>query len=259
MTLLATLILALSWTTVAQPKGRGNGPVTCAKAGEGKNMAVLFAGYTGTDKAVKGWAQGLVGARAFDGLDIGLVYAVPGPKNSGYPLGQREVPTAKLVEDIVQRAEENKPGLILVAAHSSGAFVADLMIAQLAKANPDLLGSVAFFKLDGGWKPDLTVDMGKKLGAFFCVAARCGRVSSQNAGGMSSCKNRWKNAKLITVQVPKAGCTAGWCCHDAVITTRPHKPHTYDVFNDYTDFKNRPVTTDWIKQAKPALQKLASQ
>ena len=50
------------------------------------------------------------------------------------------------------------------------------------------------------------------------------------------------------VSVPSTGCHdgAGWCLHDVVITHRPHDHETFDLADDYTDFANRPVTTEYL-------------
>ena len=48
--------------------------------------------------------------------------------------------------------------------------------------------------------------------------------------------------------MPSTGCHdgAGWCLHDVVITHRPHDHETFDLADDYTDFANRPVTTEYL-------------
>lgn len=108
---------------------------------------------------------------------------MPGPSNSGY--GKREHPLDALAAAIAADADQRGTKLILVAAHSSGAFVADAALAALGKARPDLLARVAYFKLDGGWSGDLKAASVGKLGAIYCVAGKCGSVPSRNFGAMT--------------------------------------------------------------------------
>jgi hypothetical protein len=262
---IATAVSAdpLSWTAVAKAKGpKSNGPIWAADAGTGRNAVALFGGWTGTDAAVKAWADALAAAGAFDSLDVGRIYAVPGPIDSGYSR-LREVNTAALAADVIKRAGEQKPGLILVAAHSSGAFVADDFIAQLQRQQKklNLLATVAFFKLDGGWAGNFTAAVARKLGGLFCVAAQCDKVSSLNFIAMTkSCPARFaKIATIIKLSVADTGCKAVKCCHDALVNRRPHNANNFAVVSDYSDYSNGQVQTEWLEQARARLEKLAKQ
>lgn len=61
------------------------------------------------------------------------------------------------------------------------------------------------------------------------------------------------HATTFKVVVPGTGCRsgAGWCLHDVVITHRPHNPLSYDLARDYTDFVDRPVTTEYLDALIP--------
>jgi hypothetical protein len=37
-----------------------------------------------------------------------------------------------------------------------------------------------------------------------------------------------------------------------LITHRPHNHQTYDLADDYTDFTNRPITTEYLDTLVPA-------
>jgi len=56
------------------------------------------------------------------------------------------------------------------------------------------------------------------------------------------------HAVSFEVRVPKTGCDdgAGWCLHDVVITHRPHHSWSNDLADDYTDFEDRPATTEYF-------------
>lgn len=55
------------------------------------------------------------------------------------------------------------------------------------------------------------------------------------------------------VRVSNTGCLPGvsWCMHDLVITHRPQNPSTFDLARDYTDFTNRPVTSEYLAPFLP--------
>jgi hypothetical protein len=251
------------FTVVSSPAAgaSSNGRITAANLGSGKNLAVFFGGYTATEAAAKSWVSALAqaqGSVSLTSLGIGRVYAVPGPRASTYPAGQREVPTSAMVDDLIAHAGDAH--LILVAAHSSGAFVADSMLSQLAARKPALLARVALVHLDGGWLLDLLKpSISSKLAAIACVSAQCGTVPSRNTGAMSRCAQVFgPRAPHLTVQAPGTGCKKADCCHDALLTTRPHNPNTFEVVKDSTDFTGgRAVQTGWLVAARALLEPLA--
>lgn len=237
-----------------------NGPIETANLAGGENIAVLFGGWTGTAAAVKAWAEGLAyhARPPLASFAVGTLYSVPGPYDSGY--GKREHALDALAASIAKTAADRGTNLIIVAAHSSGAFVADAALAALAKKNPDLLPKVVYFKLDGGWASDFKPAQVAKLGGMYCVAAKCGSVSSRNYGAMvQGCKApSGGKAKVITVSAQQTGCKAPNCCHDALITTRPHDPNNFSVVKDYSDFAGERLPNgDWLKQAVDKLKTMS--
>jgi hypothetical protein len=253
----AALADSLSWSTAAQPKknAHSNGPAQMAALGEDPNIAVLFGGYTATAAAVRAWAENLTSSSpALGEFAVGAVFSVPGPYDSGFR--GREIQVAEVAAAIAAEADKRSSKLIIVAAHSSGAFVADSTLAALAKKSPALLSRVAYFKLDGGWNGELTGATAKKLGAVFCVNAKCGKVPSMNFGPMTSCKGpSGGTAKMLTLSVPDTKCKQGRCCHDALVTTSPTDPNTFKVVADYS----QPANSGWLSQASEKLKSLSGQ
>ena len=151
-TLAAPAARSLSWSTAVQPKkgARSNGPVQIASLGNQPNLAVAFGGYAAPAAFVRRWAESLTtSSPSLAAFSVGAIYSVPGPFDAAFRA--REIQTDALAAALAAEAGRRGARLILVAAHSSGSFVADATVAALAKKAPALLPRVAYFKLDGGW------------------------------------------------------------------------------------------------------------
>jgi hypothetical protein len=114
------------------------------------------------------------------------------------------------------------------------------------------MAKIAYFNLDGGsWA--LTNDMVETmLGVYFCGAYDSVAGYSENYQSDEDLNGDFPASHLFTVDADGSGCDvgAGWCLHDALITSKPHDPTTYDLMLDYTDFTNgRHVVTSYIDQA----------
>jgi hypothetical protein len=179
---------------------------------------------------------------------VGHVYAVNGPADAAY--AAREIANTALRAHLAKLTNPTAP--IYVVAHSSGAFVAHELFSQIyAKKQIELLSRISYANLDGAGA-GLTTAIVAGLSNITFVYARDPTLKS----GLS--QNNWLMRKLgvtyaaygdaFEVTVPSCGCVsgAGWCLHDVVITHRPHNPRSYDIARDYTDFVNRPVTTEYL-------------
>jgi hypothetical protein len=270
------------WHVIACPQRSGardykadNGDVARRDLPDGgPNVAVFFGGWTAHDTYVRAWLDGLAAAGVFEEHQIGRLYAVPGPEDSTWSK-KREIPWQVVAKEVGAR-----PGLklLLVAAHSSGAFVADTFLGGLLKQSPALLGRTALFKLDGGWTADLPKAQTAKLGAIACVTAQKTNSKTyerlvarnycamQTAAGVAGCPPGGANcgtwygpkATLIVLDASHTACTAANCLHDAVVTTTPHDPANFDLADDYAKFDatHKPVT-EWLERAAGPLAKLA--
>ena len=248
---LARPAFAVQWTSWIKPKGKvGNGDIWFGGAGPGRNIAVLFGGAFVSDKQVKAWADNLTERAPTKLADFGVhvVYAVPGPVDASF--AKREIQVDKLAEAVNNTSERLWPGVIIFAAHSSGAAVAELTLAEIAKKFPAMLKTIVYFRLDGGG--GLAPATAKKLGGAFCVAAKCSKsVTSQNGGACYGSVT----SKIVT-DTPNA-CKVGWCCHLALINTAP-KTLTKGDANDYTTFTGGSVANGlWLEKQKTLLKKMA--
>ena len=231
----------------------GNG-VMYQQVNAGNATLIAYGGYSAKLAYSGAWAEELVDAK-LGAADVGHIYAVKGPMDPGYDA--REIANTKL------RAHLNAlaiTGPVYIVAHSSGSFVAHELFQQAhAVGDTELLARISYADLDGGGS-GLTAAIVGELGAATFVYARDPSLASgrsQNAGAATSLASTYaaQGATLFQVTVSDSGCNsgAGWCLHDVVITHRPHNPQSYDLARDYTDFVNRPVTTEYLDGLLPAM------
>ncbi|ESO87971.1 hypothetical protein LOTGIDRAFT_165991 [Lottia gigantea] len=88
--------------------------------GYGNNVLIAYAGWSVSDTLARHWVDRLVTHSTLRSLNVGKVYAVKGPNDSLYRT--KEIGNSRLISHLL--ANRN-PKMIMVAAHSSGAFVAN--------------------------------------------------------------------------------------------------------------------------------------
>jgi hypothetical protein len=231
--------LGSDWTAL------GTG-VAYQQVNTGPAVLIAYGGYSARISYSAAWASELVDAR-LGAADVGHVYAVKGPIDAGY--AAREIANTKLRAHLSTLSGDAR---IYIVAHSSGSFVAHELLAQLdAAGDTATLARIAYANLDGGGS-GLTPRIVDRLAAIAFVHARdpaAGR--SQNSSTAIALGNAYGGAFEVTV--PGTGCAAGagWCLHDVVITHRPHNRFSYDLARDYTDFEDRPVTTEYLAALLP--------
>ena len=232
------------WTVV------GTG-VIYQQVNTGHAILIAYGGYSArlTDSAA--WSTELVDAR-LGAEGVGHIFAVRGPADASY--AAKEIANTKLRAKLATFYDGTSP--IYVVGHSSGSFVAHEMFGQVYGNTPAWLGHMSYADLDGGGS-GLTTAIVNALAHAEFVYARDPTLSSglsKNSGAAMSLASTYApKATKFEVTVPSTGCNsgAGWCLHDVVITHRPHNPSTYDLARDYTDFVNRPVTTEYLDPFLP--------
>ena len=228
----------------------GNG-VAYQQVNTGNGVLIAYGGYTAKLAYSAAWAEELVDAK-LGAADVGHIYAVKGPQDASY--SAREIGNSKLRAHLKTLAGADGP--IYIVAHSSGSFVAHELFQQAhAAGETELLARISYANLDGGGT-GLSNQIVSQLGAATFVYARDpDKGRSQNASTAVALAMAYvmQGATLFEVTVPGTGCAAGagWCLHDVVITHRPHNPYSYDLARDYTDFVNRPVTTEYLDPLIP--------
>jgi hypothetical protein len=233
--------LASSWTSV------GNG-VAYQNAGAGNAVLIAYGGYTAQLSYSEGWASELFSAK-LEAMGVGHVYAVQGPKDASY--SGDEIGNSKLRAHMAGAIADNAP-FIFVVAHSSGAFVAHEILRQLYDAgDTTTLSKIVYANLDAG-DSGFNTQVAASLRRSIFVYADDPTLSSglsHNAGAaISNGQTYSQYGSSFEVVVKHSGCNDGarWCLHDLLVTHRPHNHKTYDLADDYTDFANRPVTTEYI-------------
>ena len=236
------------WKLVAKPKPRmaNFGDIKMTNFAGGENMAVLFGGAFVSDAQVRAWAEGMMfwaKPKLTDFADVSL-FAVPGPADSTFRKNEFQLDV--LARAIADEARLRNPKLIIFAGHSSGAAVAEATLAALEKVAPDLISRIVYYRLDGAG--GLSAKLFAKLAGGFCVAAKCARVSSHNGG---ACGGKFKK---ITLSLPSADCTSDWCCHVALINTKPKTRGSGDP-KDYARFdKDSLPNGGWLAQTSALLK-----
>ena len=218
--------------------------VNGATFGSGKNIAIVYGGYTATDEDSESLVLELTATRLAQ-LGVGTVYAVRGPEDPDY--AAREIGNSELVTAILPQI--TAADTLVIVAHSSGAFVADEFFTE---ATPAIISKIAYFDLDGGtWALDEALVTSMK-GVYFCDAHDSVAGDSANSSSIQSLYAEFAGSHLFTVDADGSGCDVGavWCLHDTLITSQPHNPTTYDLNDDYTDFSGgRHVQRSYLDQA----------
>jgi hypothetical protein len=234
------------WTRI----GRG---IAYQQVNVGPAVLIAYGGYAAQLGHSAAWATALVDAK-LGAAGVGHVYAVKGPADPGY--AAREIANTALRAHLATLANGTAP--IYVVAHSSGTFVAHELLAQLhAAGNAALLSRISYANLDGGGA-GLTTEIVASLANIVFVYARDPTLESglsQNSNVMRSLGTIYAEyGDAFEITVPNTGCASGacWSLHDVLITHRPHNPQGFDIANDYTDFVDRPVTTEYLDLLLPA-------
>lgn len=244
-------LLALAVAASAAPTGwESVGPgVSCRDTGR-TGVFGTFVAYGGWGVRER-WAQAWVDEvyrTALAARGIRYLCAVRGPATVDY--AGREIGNRALARRLLARQR----GLVIVAAHSSGSFVAHELFGELAEmgtAGEGLLGRIVYFDLDGG-ESGLTPAILTHLRRAYFVYAEDSTTDtrSANAGTMISLGQRYAaEGGALAVNASRSGCRAGarWCLHDALVTERPHNPETFDLEKDYQGFlPDRPAAVAYL-------------
>jgi len=242
--LLAAIISGATpgWATV----GVG---VSCRDTGR-TGVYGTYVGYGGWG-VKEAWARAWVDElyrTALSRRGIRYLCAVRGPAAVDY--AGREIGNAALASHLLTRER----GLVIIAAHSSGSFVAHELLAELEAMGAQgtgLLGRTVYFNLDGG-ESGLTPAIVSHLRRAYFVYAEDSTTGtfSANAATMMDMGTRYASAGgTLKVNAARSGCAAGakWCLHDALVTERPHNPETFDLERDYQGFlPDRPAAVAYL-------------
>lgn len=236
--------------------------VSCRDTGRTRvyGTFVAYGGWGVRESWARAWVDELYRA-ALVRRGIRYLCAVQGPAAVDY--AGREIGNAALGEWLLGHPR----GLVVVAAHSSGSFVAHELFAELAamgERGTGLLRRTVYFDLDGG-EAGLTPAIVAQLRRAYFVYADDSTTGtrSANAATMMELGARYASkGGVLAVNASRSGCSPGakWCLHDALVAERPHNPTTYDLERDYQGFlPDRPAAVAYLSApwgpppaAKPA-------
>lgn len=237
--------IVTSWTGI----GRG---VAYRRINAGPAILIAYGSYGTRLRDTAAWATELVIAK-LGAAGVGHVYAAKGPADSTY--AAREIANTALRAHLAQLGSSTAP--IYVIAHSSGTFVAHELLSQLhAAKHAATLSRIRYANLEGG-ETGLNLALAATLARIAFVYARDPTLQSglsKHSAAMRALGTAYAAyGAAFEVTVPNTGCAsgAGWSLHNVVITHRPHSPTKCDLANDYTDFIDRPVTTEYLDPLIP--------
>jgi len=259
--MMATLLVLVSaaWAAASGwlPVGAG---VSCRDTGRTRvyGTYIAYGGWGVKEVWARAWVDEVY-RTALAHRGIRYLCAVRGPAAVDY--AGREIGNAALAEWLLARPR----GLVIVAAHSSGSFVAHELLAELATMGPRgsaLLGRMVYYDLDGG-ESGLTPGIVDQLRRAYFVYAEDSTTAtrSANAATMIALGTQYAaKGGVLVANASRSGCKAGakWCLHDALVTERPHNPETFDLEKDYQGFlPDRPaavayLAAPWNPPAPPA-------
>jgi hypothetical protein len=215
----------------------------------GEDVFVGYGGYGVTRDDACAWVTALYAATLRD-RGVRYVYCVQGPATVGY-VGL-EIGNSRVARRIVTQVGP-RTRFVLVAAHSSGSFVAHELLRQLHDgfdADDVTADRVVYFNLDGG-AAGLSSSVVARLRRAYFVGAVDGstQTPSPNRDTMVALGSSYGvDGAYLAHDATGSGCLPGavWCVHMAPITTRPHDTQGSDTARDYRDFAGRAVTTAWL-------------
>ncbi|HNW43684.1 MAG TPA: hypothetical protein PKI19_04215 [Elusimicrobiales bacterium] len=172
-------------------------------------VLVAYGGYGADEPGAKNWAQALGEAGGFK-----YVVAVKGPLAVDYSDHKKKEANGLLVKML----KGLNAAKIVIAAHSSGTYVAHELLAMLAPGGDGypLLDKTVYYNLDGATcVPCRKLALASSAFKYTCVGAAQGALKSPNYYSVEACgKDHFLPLEF------SAGCTGAWCMHACLINTR---------------------------------------
>lgn len=237
----------------------GNGVnYTLTENKRGNNIFIAIGGWQAKQDWVNRWCSELYKAR-LDELGIQHIFSVKGPDevcNRNKEINIKAL--ADFVKNIIYATYYVDK--VVIAAHSSGSFVAnellDILYGENGIAKDSFyVNKVHYFNLDGGIGDGdcgtaLSDSVVKYISKVYAVAVydSSTQMYSSNYETMRKLSEMFREkSEMILIDVANSGCTDKWCLHDAVIIRKPHNPDKYDLERDYTLFDDEhKVQSDYL-------------
>lgn len=177
--------------------------------GPGGTLFIGYAGYGADAAGARNWAGAVAAAKGWK-----TVIAVAGPEKVYYEDKEKLQANTGIITGLIPRLA---PERIVIAAHSSGSFVAKEFMELLEKlGRKDLLRKISYYDLDGGpcGACRKYADDAANAGFLFsCVSVvQPGGPAAPNLASMKSCGKYYSELKA-----EGAGCAGAWCLHGWLI------------------------------------------
>jgi hypothetical protein len=242
----------LSWTEVDSGLS-----YAVAENSSGRDVFVGFGGWNVQQNWVNSWVASLSLAK-LQSLGIRHMYAVRGPRQVDY--ADREIGTFTLARQLVGLAKSDTAcRRIIIAAHSSGSYVAHALLEDLygprgIDSGGVTFGMIVYFDLDGGIGNGFGVlitqamvdRMSKVYGVYAYDAGSA--LYSPNRSDMVDLGAMFGN-KSASLEIFTRGyvCEDAWCVHMTLINQKPHDPRKPDAAADYGNIDaSHPVTVEYL-------------
>lgn len=224
----------------------------------GNDIFIAIGGWQSKQEWVNKWSETLYEAKLNE-LGIQHIFSVKGPDevcNRNKEINIKGL--ADYVKNIIYATYYINR--VIIAAHSSGSFVAndllELLYGEKGIAKDSFyINKVHYFNLDGGIGGDecglaLSDSVIKYIAKVYPVSAydSSAGLYSSNYETMKRLSEMYGNkSEMILLEVSGSGCTDKWCLHDAVIIRKPYDPNKYNLEKDYTLFDDEhKVQSDYL-------------
>jgi D-alanyl-D-alanine carboxypeptidase len=231
------------------------GPITYQPSGKGFSIASIggtgsiFIGCAGWSVPLQNsqtWISALAPTLRQQGA--GTLIAVKGPTASRFrPQERTDIDLQALSQKVISLA--GNAGEIIIAAHSSGSFVAHVLMTMMAAGGAAVQKKVVYYNLDGA--STYYPLQSPVIKSALAVAAKHGALTSMNFKAMQGFAAR-VGGQVHVLDASQSGCTAARCMHDVLINVKPHDPKTFNLAKDYTDFTTGGVQNGYFPGATPA-------
>lgn len=225
------------------------------------SVFIGFAGWSVKQSWANNWVYQLYQSK-LQSLEVGFLFSVKGPNTACYK--EQEIDNLSLAKNLIKLANNNKIDKIIIAAHSSGSFVAHHLF-KILFADKDLdsaktlADKMYYFNLDGGIGSQncgVPIDsiMVENLAHIYAVYAydNDSKIFSPNKDDMIELSTIFKaKSTLLVMDVTGSNSTGKWSVHDALINKKPHNPTSFDLEKDYNniDFEH-PVFFEYLNELK---------
>lgn len=229
---------------------------------KGNNIFIAIGGWQARQEWVNSWSLELYKSKLYE-LGVKHIFSVKGPDEVCNRNKEINIKTlADYVKNIIYATYYIDR--VIVAAHSSGSFVAnellDILYGEKGIAKDSFyVNKVYYFNLDGGIGSEdcgmaLSDSVVKYLAKVYAVAVydSVTKMYSSNYEVMKKLSEMYREkSELVLLDVSGSGCTDKWCLHDAAVNRKPYNPSKYDLEKDYTLFNDEhKVQTDYLDVLK---------